>query len=570
MLAVLLVLGAGAAWLLTRPAAGRREGPRPLERGQNLLPEDVWSFEVPGDAPGGAAAWVRLDAQAGAFAGEVPEPVRSGRSAYQFVRDDAGAPPTWAGLDQPIPLSPETSYRLAAARTGDGAVALLGLRWLGPAAEGGERGELGRTVASFGTSGFGEFQEDGEVFVAPAGAESAQVLVGAAGQGTVVLDDVRMVAADLPAGMVAELPPFRLILDPMGTVRMQRFGRTVIDGIGIARLDPSLAPALQGEGGLGAPSAGPAERVGRPWPGAGDLRVRIEAAEGRLRQTLSGPGLGHATHLVVPLVPRAGSDLEISVQDGESARRFTGAFAGQSGHAFIVGSGDDRARIEFRDEARGLLRLEGRFVETPRPRLEIALSGLAHLGLEFQLSFEAEEAAAAESLRAAAQAARDQRPGEALAILEQVRSRVPFSARIMQEAGRLEADLLERGRARLAALEAAADDAIFFRTLGRDPAVVEQLRAERARYAGSALEAAFAALAERIEGAQAEWENPRREAAASRLLARAHAYWQARQDAMARVFAEAILHAHRGTRAEADAQAILDGSAPRGAEGGER
>ncbi len=556
-LGVILLLGGAVAWLLTRATGSTTSGTRALDRGANLIADHAWSFEAAPETVENPPQWLRGDEVSSASGSESPEWARSGRSGFHWSRSEAAAPLSFVALSEVVPLSPDTPYLVRFSATGEGALAVMGLAWMtrGEGEQG--RAEIGRTWFNLRPKSATEWSEYEATVWPPAGADAATVLVGALGQGEVALDDLFVLTGSPPAGSTVDAAPFRACLDPVGTMRLLRYGRTVIDGVGVSHSLAGGLTAPQAE--LWVPSASPQGGVltGSLLHGLGDLRARLEPGEGKFRFALEGQAVGKAGLVTLPLVPRAGVDLEVTVLDGETGRRYTTDFAGLPATALIVGSGDDRARVDFVASGGAAQRLNCNF-DAKTGRLSIVATGLDAVDMSFRLAFEKDEEDATALLRQATTASREGKSGTALALLDDLRARFPFATRIVADASRLESEIQEAGKSRVAALKRRAEDAIFFRTLSRDTTLFAELGAERARYSGTSLGSQFDEIATAASQALESSLAPGRTAEANRRLLRAKAYEGSGKRVLTELLAASIVSGFPSTEAATEAKALID------------
>lgn len=558
LLAILgLAGGAGWLWMQGQKEAGGGGG-RSLERGSNLLPEGLWSFELPdlpqgsesGPAPGGPAmVWEKEDLADPADVGEVSDPRRSGHLAYRINRAAAAAPPTFAVLDAPLPVSSGQVWRLSAHVQGDGAAPVLAALWYEERREDDETvlAEITRDLVVGPIPGR-SWSEVSGIVASPEGASHLRVAVGALGGGSVVFDDVVLVAVPPPEGMVREVKEFRAVLEAHGTLRLSRYGRRLIEGLGPAPKEGEriLRPE---EVVIADPAVPPGGEVQASLRGGqGALRIALEGADDRFTLRYAGPGLGAAARLEAPLVPREGAEIQVTLLDGETGRRYGQAFPPAPGTALIVGSGSDRAKLHFQDASGQPVRLPVSYETAGRRNVVVLdVSGRADLAIGFQLSFQKEEQDARDLLARARDAARNRQGGTALRSCEEIMSRFPFEAQVVDEAAKIQAQVLDEARIRVAALRARLDDAIFFRDLAREAKLVGEIAEEKARFGDTAPGAEIDKLAADAAAAVHAWEQPLREAQAGRLLARGQDFLDGGRAPLATLMFRTVVSAFAGS-----------------------
>lgn len=553
-LVLVLALGAGAFFVFTwKSGAGGAGGS--LDRGSNMLPALAWSFEspdVPDEEDESASddlLWDKLDSGAPGDVEEVGEPVRSGSLALLVEHRAAEIKPTLASLAHQVSVTPGQAYRLSAhvTRERGSPVPVLAAIW--------NRREVDDTPIEitrdfvFGKTPSNEdWDEMGGVVVAPEGANMLTFCVGVSGKGSVVFDDaVLATATPFPGQVAAPGEGFQAVLRSQGTLRFFRFGRGIVDGLGLVFRD---GDAVQSQDALliGERVGDPAGTVsGSLRGGLGDVLVRSTNRDDGFSVSWQGQGVAKASHLRFPLLERDGS-FEVSLLDGETGSRRVQPFADEPATSLIVGSQDDRAMVHLRDEAGKPLRLKATLeVIERRPVLSVALDGRESVTLDVQISFAAEEKSARSLLSDADTARRGERTGEAIVLCERLMARYPFEQKLVESASSMRARLVGEGRDRLEKLRGRVDDAIFFRTLHREPELATAIATEEKRFSGTSLEGEFKRQRDRFGKAVDGWSAPRRDLVAERLFKRAQDYAKGEKSELALLFFDSVVQDFDGT-----------------------
>lgn len=543
-LVLVLALAGGAYWLVTWEGDGgsrTRSGARNVPG--NILPDMHWSFEtseLSEDPAGMEAGWVRDRVDRTGATREVARPVRSGVTAMKVERPEDTGPPTLAVFDKHLFVTGERAYRLRAWVSGGGeaAVPVVELRWL-------ERDredesvvyELARDQVR-GKPTPGGWRELAGVVAAPGRASLVQVGVGLDGRGSVVFDDVSLVALDRPAGQEAQ-GGFLPVLGPHGTLRLTRYGRLVLDDVGLV--------AKTGEGRLlQRELLVPAERApgriaGALLGGRGALEVTLEVQEVEAHLTFEGPGLTACSGLRVPLASRRATAQQVTVIRGEVGERHAGPFGERPADHIVIGqrtrSGDDRVRISVAGEGGEPRPFAVSFSDSgARPVVHIHPGDGERLQVVMGFSFEEELKEARSLLARARSLAAGGKDGEAIRILDDVIARFAFETALEGEAVRLRNRLVTEAGRTLDALRQRADDAVFFRTPEKLPGVQQEVEAQLSRYQGTAMEQPFAELLRRVEAERERWSSELTAEKARRFVVRGRGYLKDGKTELARVF----------------------------------
>ncbi|HYC77700.1 MAG TPA: FHA domain-containing protein [Planctomycetota bacterium] len=531
---LLLALGGGGVFLYMQQRRaddgdGRGAARQPARAG--LIPARWSSFERPRDGEVAAeSGWRKEDPTDRASVDDAASGAYSGAGCLAISRSNDADPPTYvvldAGAETAFSVTPGGAYRLGAYvnRVDAGAHGGACVTWMTTAldAEGGYR-TLGRDVvpARAGT----DWTETSGVVVAPEGATTARVGAAAAGRGEILFDDVTFASADSAGPLALETRSFRASLGPSGSLRLARFGRAVADGAGVWRLpaegdaqEPWTAFAPTGAGGDGAV-------VGllRQAPAA-DLSIRMNATEAGFATTWTFVGATPEHALCIPLAGTA-QDLNVTVFEGDRARRLRAAFENVAASSVIVGERGDRARITLKDGAGAPLAATLSVVARGgRPLLKIDRGAANTVTLDVQLGFEAEQKEGQALLQRAAEAARQGRDGEALGLYEEILTRFPFEESLEREAAQRRERLVSDAQKRFRDLSARVDDALFFRTVRIDDQLAKDLEAEAARMGGVEAASGIAAVLERFKSERAKVAAERAEAEARVAFQRAADY----------------------------------------------
>ena len=548
-LVVILGLGGGVAFLVTQGGESGLGGAGASlsSPAGNLVPEAAWSFEPPleeGEDESSSLVWEKSSTESPGEVEEVADPVLAGGAALAVRRPSEEGPPTLAALRKALLVSGGDAYevRVSVISSETGGIPFVQLSWFEEEPlPGGEVAPITRDRV-YGPSGALEWKEFGGVVTAPGRARFAVLGVGLAGMGRAVFDNISVLpAASSPVGGLGAVKGFQPVLGPAGRLRLSRFGRIVLDGVGVCmNRGPDAALVFQDEL-LVVASAEGGSVVGSLRGGAGDLRVQVSEEAGRIRLVYEGPGLAAAGRVAVPIDADSEDVARVTVLSEKGAGIHEGAFEGEASAEVIIGvfgsDGNDQVKLHLQDEegqalARplSLARLEG------RPVLFIDTAGLSGLEIGFQLSFETEEEEARALVLEARAAASRKEAGRAIGLCEEAMARFPFVPQAERDARALRERLLEEGRGELKALEREVDDVLFFHTLARADDLLSRLDDLRKRYAGSLLEEPAKALHERLGSAHAAWLAKRQEEGARIAMARARDYMKNGKDALALVF----------------------------------
>jgi FHA domain len=575
---LLLGLAGGAAWLyLNRDRlTGERVGGGGSVRLQsNLVPAKFWSFE-PHEPDGGddLGGWHKDDAIDAASAGEVQEPVASGDQAFSISRRAAGekpGPATWVSLsgssETDISITPGRVYRLRGKATVDSSQVIpgIGVTWIEPLGD--DVREVAREVVPGAPAPGKKFAELSGLVQAPEGATRARVGVVATGSGDAFFDDVVFDAASEAPGREADVRGFRAWLTPSGALRIFHFARPVSDGIGIWKA---------GEAGLEPPfhafvpnGAGDAV-AGTLRDGGGEISATLAPAENSFRATWKGGAApGHAF-----LIPLAGSAEEINVTllEGDRARRMRTAFQKAPACGVIVGGQGDRVRIMFKDgEDKPFTAPLDVVTDSGHAYLKLDRGDRATIVLECQLSFDAEMTQARTLLAKAEEARRNGRMGEAMAAYEEVLAKFPFDESLEKQASSDLERIVSDGRAHIRTISARVDDAKFFRTARLEEELLAELDRDVAHYAGTNLQPELVAKLEELKVERKRTSSEKHDAEAKAALYRALDYDAGKQSRkeIAIALLEMVVARYPDTEWAEQARQLLEklkSGAPRAAE----
>jgi pSer/pThr/pTyr-binding forkhead associated (FHA) protein len=574
VLAILLlaVLAGGLGWLYMN--RGRLSGDRDDGGGgdatslaSNLVPQKFWSFE-PVDVDPAAeeqAGWHKEDAIDPASAGEVGDVSRSGDQAWSIERREAERPgsATWVslsgGAECDLGVTPGATYRLGGfvrLRSGEPAPGIA-VTWLEPLA-GGETREVARdvvpAVAESGrwTAAFGLVQ-------APEGANRAHVGLVLGGIGEALYDDVVFEPAATPPERSLDVRGFRAWLGESGAVRVFHFARAVSDGMGVRKVVPegvvppwqAFVPASGGNAGAVA---------GALRDGGATVSVALAPEENAFRATwrFGGPTPGQA--ILIPLAGATG-EVDVTLVDGDRARRMRAAFQGANAGGVIVGGQGDRMRIRFLDaEQKPFSTGLDVVTDGGRSFLKLDRGDRASIVLHCDLSFDAELSQARELIARAGDAASRQRFGEAMTLYDEVLARFPFDETIERQASAALEKLTSDGRARIRAFTARVDDARFFRTARLDDDLVAEMQADVERYAGTSLEPELKARLDELSAERKKSAAEKHDGEAKRTFQRAQDYLDMKQSRreVAITLLEMVVNRYPDTEWAQQAQALLE------------
>ncbi|MAG57287.1 MAG: hypothetical protein CMJ83_13420 [Planctomycetes bacterium] len=544
---MILILGASAFFVMTWEGSGGGSGGGNAYNTSNIIPEEGWSFELPEDDEADAEAlaeysWDKYDTGDPGSIDLVSDTVLGGAFACQLERQDPKGPPTLFTLAKSLSVSSGSAYRISAYHfDATTAIPVVGVVWLGEVSDGGGGEEIARDIV-WGGGGGDDWTELGGVVIAPEGAHRAQVAVGIANTGSVYFDDVTFELGDAPAGRVIEHDGFRCMLSPQGSVKLSRYGRIIIDGMGLAvgtgddRADQESLMIVDSNGPAGAVS-------GSLRGGIGELLVQQTKTDGKLSVTLRGSAVPGAVSLRLPVAGREGSAVQVTVIDGEGGRRHVQPFDQTEADALIIGTGTDRVRIDFRTgDAKA--RVKAAFTvksDGAAAEVVVAVAGMESITCDFKLSFAAEEQSARALVNGARNAERKQELGRAIQLCEQVIARYPFEESLEREASTLREGLLGGGREKLQSLATRLEDAVFFRDLMTRPKLASDIDAELERYGGTSLEKGLKDLQAKHSKQQEVWDLPRREREAERTFLRGKDYMQGDKRRLALLFFQSVV-----------------------------
>ncbi len=533
---LLLALAGGAAWLWMNRAklsgGGAGDG-SPQIRANNLVPRKFSSFESNADATGDdQAGWHKEDPIDPASVGEIQDPVHSGDQAFSIARQpvEKGPAATWVSLsgspECEISILPGSVYRLGAAAqlTKREPVPGVVVTWIEPVS-GEDAHEIAREVVPIAPASKKWAEASGFV-QAPEGASAARIGLVSAGTGDVAFDDVVFDLAQPPAGRAVAIKDFRAWLTPSGALRIFRFRRTVSDGIGVWKAT---------EGGLEPPwrnfvpngSAGDT-MAGTLRDGGGNASVALAASESTFRATWQLPGGAAAYTIAIPL-PGNPDEVNVTLLDGDRAKRMRAAFQKAQATGVIIGGQGDRVRIKFVDAEKKPVSMPLDFVtDSGRAFVKLDRGDKTSITFEFETSFDAEMAEARGLLASAEEAARKGQAGAAMATYEQVLAKFPFDEALEKDASKKLELLANDGRNKLKTLAGRVDDAKFFRTARMDDDLLNELETDATRYAGTNLAAEFAAKRDDLKDERAKTAKEKWDAAARGLFERGLDYWESK------------------------------------------
>ena len=527
--------GAGGAAALTQYPSG------------NLVPELAWSFELPDrDITEEEEAAFIWDAERGddCVPTLVGDPVRDGSYACRVERSSDDGPPTLVTLQQELIVTPFTAYKLTAVCTSVSAAPVVGVVWLGE-----DTNEEGSKVflpfardfvVGRDAGGDDWFEIGGHVF-APEGAARGRIGVGVAESGGATFDGVSMIFSETPPGRSLAHGGFKSDLGAQGTVRVSRFGRRIIEAMGVEV--ESGGRVLDQDDLLVVSGLGPEAAVsGSLAGGRGDLSVAHAVDGSTLKVTFSGDALAKARSVRVPLVPRDDVPIQVTVLSGDLGTRHVQPFKDQAADSLIMGGGSHRVRLSFSGPD-GARRMKTAF-ERPRrgsPVVRITLDGTESLTLGFQVDFEKEKAKAGSLVTEARNAEHRKELGLAIQLCEQVMAQYPFEEASEAAASEILKRLVQDGRAKTAALAQRLDDARFFRDLLHDTDLGIEVAAEAVRYKGTSLEAGLREVLGDYEKTRSAWHRPLREAEAERAFLRAKDYMDGEKKQLALLFFKTIV-----------------------------
>ncbi|NRA96145.1 MAG: FHA domain-containing protein [Planctomycetes bacterium] len=559
---MIVALG-GGVWFFTNWSPDDAIGGATLTQSPsgNLVPALAWSFELPeGDVTEKEEAPFIWEAEPGddCASSLVGDPVRDGSYACRVDRSTDDGPPVLATLQQALVVTPFTAYRLRAACIDASGAPVVGVVWLAEDTD--EEGHkifvpfardvvVGRARASGD-----DWCEMGGYGLAPEGSVRARIGVGVAGSGGATFDGVSMVLRATPAGRSVVHGGVRSDLGAQGTVRVSRFGRRIIEGMGLEV--ESAGRVLYQDDLLVVNPLGPETAIsGSLAGGLGDLSVAHEVVGSTLNVTLSGDALAKARFVRIPLVPRDEVPIQVTVLSGDLGHRHVQPFKDEVADALIMGGGSHRVRLRFAGP-NGARPMKTSF-ERPRralPVVRIGLDGSESLTLGFQVDFEKEKAKATSLVVEARNAEHRGEFGRAIQRCERVMAQYPFEEASEAAAAEIRKRLVQDGHKKTAALAQRLDDARFFRDLLHDTNLGIDVSAEAVRYKGTSLEPGLRKILGEYEKTLAAWHLPLREAEAERAFLRAKDYMDGEKRQLALLFFKTIVSEYPDTD-EADQSA---------------
>ncbi len=490
--AVVVAVGGAAAWYFQldraggAPTSGKQVPPAPAG---TLLVED-WSFEESGSSSelwgaeiGDGFSARRGRAASGSFA--LAASVESGHAVASRRKK----------IDLASPRGLRVTGQLAA---DDGVLGSVTLRFAGAPDEEGNVLSWSVVVArSSGGSGFTAFSSD---ITPPAWAKSVELLVLARGAGSVAIDDLAVVpGGEAPAGTkMAELT-----LAPRGPDAWY--------------LDHH-APLVELFAPFGSGTVAPAEATAAVThlelpPGAFAAAVNAQGATFTLKPG-SGP-LAAAGFAALVVADTAAQGVTLLTAVG-SDRRF-GAFDATEVRKLFLGAAAERVELGFSSPAHVVGVARGNAL-----RLEIATP--AELIVTLRAGFEAEGKEAGQLYAKAQAESRAGHAGTALAHLREIRDRLPHDDTTAELARKLEAEIVPKLEAEIAAIDLEATGAEFLGSLDHYRRTLK--RADDLLAQAEGLDAArdLKVRAERMRATVAVLERERHEDEARRLLRLARAY----------------------------------------------
>ena len=475
-LAILLVVGAGGAWLWLNPSVlegvgGKAVVAAPPPAPENLL-GDAWSFETTETSSASQAWIVPPEAPAGFDFGS--EGTVSGERAASAHPGEAG----WARLmaDKAVPLGVHRgAVELSGTSTSDDLQLLL--RFEGP-----NRAPIDVVVAS------GKGRIHGQAAVPP-GSTGVRAGVGCVGDGAV--DDLDLRFVDGGGASVEKRGTFdTLWLNP--GLLLFRGDELVFQIHGMAAKDSS--------GGYPPPSSQwmPAKEA-LVLPGGAEIARTVERGGDERRVTVreSLSGIPSGTTLVRSCVVHGSlAELPVGVISSRGYEQFTGDFRVEGVLSLVLGRTTDRLAIELGEAGAltGSWQADGSIVL----RSEIAAAGSLTHDLALQTSFQEERVAAAQHRDAALAAEKAGRLGEALNEVAIIATKYPHDETVNADAaalrGRVQALLQER----LDRIDRELEDALFLASAARCREVLAEAQAAAQTFAGSEAEARFQERAQTV------------------------------------------------------------------------
>jgi hypothetical protein len=371
-----------------------------------------------------------------------------------------------------------------------------------------------------------KFSELSGLVQAPEGATRARIAVVAAGTGDVTFDDIVFDTATAPPGRGAEVRNFRAWITPSGALRIFHFARPVSDGIGIWKQgDGVLEPPSQ----VFVPKTDSGDAIaGTLRDGGAEVSITVAPADTSFNATWKVPPVpGHA--FLIPL-PGSADEINVTLLEGDRARRMRAAFEKAPASGVIVGGQGDRVRIKFKDgEGNAFSAPLDVVVDSGRAFLKVDRGDRATIVLECELSFDAEMNQARTLLAKADEAKRNGRIGEAMGAYEEVLARFPFDEGLEKQASADLEKIVSDGRNHIRVLTAKVDDAKFFRTARLEDELLAELENDVTRYGGTNLVAELVAKRDELKVERGRTASEKHDAEAKAAYTRAQDYVAGKQ-----------------------------------------
>lgn len=485
---VVAVGGAGAWYFMTTsrggdaPTSGRAVAPMPT----GTLLADDWSFEDPGtvDALWGAELGDGFAARRGA----------SSSGSYALVADVADGHAV-SSRRQKIALSGATPLRVSGQlAVADGALGSVALRF-----RSGDDAEFAAEWSVVAAQAVGgDFTPFEAAIVPPAWAKSVELVVVARGAGRVALDDLSLAAGSAPGGPLA-----------LGELELRPRGPAAWFVDHHAALAELFVPFGSGTVAAAEGAPTPSELP----PGAFAARVTRSDAQFTLDPG-SGPfaAAGFALEIAPELAARG-----VTLRGAQGTEQRFGTFAVEGVQELFFGAAAERFMVALQPAGKVVGSLRG-------DALRIELPCSAPLSLALAVDFATQRKEAGELFAKAQEEWRSGRAGSALLKLRELRERLPHDEKSVEQAKKLEAEIVPKLEADLSAVEAEAVGAEFLGSLDHYRRVLAKADALLAQTAGLEAAREFAKRAERMRGVAAGMERERREQEAARLLRLARAY----------------------------------------------
>lgn len=568
LFALVVIGGAlgGGAWVATTMGA---RGTRSvvLSPAGNLADQN-YSFEAGADIDGVPLGWTA--ALEGNDTCEVRAVAGASGKALSITRVDGTGPSAISGVLHPaIPVSSGKAYRIRGrVRTAEGVLAGLRVQWF-PA-----RGR-GPTLDDFaGLRRADDEWKDVDTLVAPprgvANLVLSAVVLGGAGRAD--FDEVQCIEEAAPGQRpTLEAPQLGVAVDPVGRLDVTwrdpagtagppvlwNLGTVAVAGPG-ARTRHAMAdtsgPKAEGQTVL--------TQLALPDPASGkrfELTAALRAEPGLVRLDLTAGGsLAPAAIGLTGLVDRVRLDFPVGAVVGGEYRALSPPFdlAGVSrlwlggAHNLVGLSLDPPAQVSLADD-------QG----TPRLTVLRAAGddGAAALTVELQGRFEDERTAARTKLNQARDAEKAGRRGEALALFDEVATKLAFVRQQATPAAAARTRLLAAGAARVDELARRHEEALFPQpSVAALEGLVRRGQLEQQTWIGSAFHQQIGTVVERAAKDLAEAKIAEGEREAEAMLSRGRDYFERlRQKTLGTLFLERVIAQFPNTRWAEEAQKIL-------------